>query len=294
MPRVGSHSSGGSFSHSRGSSSSSNAHSSSSNSSYSSGSNHSSGGWYHHGHGPHYHTSVQLSGVAILVIFFMIFALTFIALSIPFWNDYSTELSSYNEKVELLRNDYSYYQELAENETPIAASAISYNAYQIYEGVTYYYITFEIKASQSPYLFQDKRFETTATYTASEAKNIVNDIGFINVCTNGYEAIQTSYNITFDKEYAYKLRELKENQEYPNITRALTFSGLGIVLIVVSVIILVKHNKKKNAEKNKNTINAEKPIVSTPTSEITYCSYCGSKLKANETKCPDCGARARK
>ena len=96
MPRVGSHSSGGSFSHSRGSSSSSSSRSSYSSSS--SGSSYSGGGSHYHGHGPHYHTSVQLSGVASLVIFFMIIAITLIALSVPFWNDYSSELSSYNEK----------------------------------------------------------------------------------------------------------------------------------------------------------------------------------------------------
>ena len=278
MPRIGSHSSGGSFSHSSGRSSG--------------GSFGSFGGGHHH-HGPRVHIFLGRryygnSGAFSIFFTIMLFALFF---SIPFW------FMQGNAKTDLqyLKNDFAYYQELADYGQQYEATVKSYQSYEIYEGTTYYYITFEVDHSVA----FPNRFETTATYTMQEAVAL-RQSGKITVCCNGTDAIQADFDINTDKEYAYRLQKLEDGKNNSlKIAIILTVVGIGLGAIGVVVFIktmkqVVENGEATNPEQDMPEMTTTTTIDNKPQEVVSYCSYCGARLKNGDTKCKDCGARARK
>ena len=92
-----------------------------------------------------------------------------------------------------------------------------------------------------------------------------------------------------------KAKTLKTNFDFTSFTPAFFLTLIGVGFGTVAVILIVKQHKKKQQNVKISTNSTNPTIENSNNSEtVTYCSYCGSKLKANETKCPDCGARARK
>ncbi len=284
MPRIGSHSSGGSFSHSRGGSSS-----------RSFGGGSFSGGGHHHHRprGPRVHVFLGRryygnSGAFSIFFIIMLFALFF---SIPFW----VMQADVKNELQYLKKDFAYYQELADSGTQYEATVKSYEAYQVYEGTNYYYITFEVDYSVA----FPNRFETTATYTMQQATALYN-LGKITVCCNGSNAIQADFDINTDKEYAYELQKIEDSTASSRrIALILTFVGAGFG--VIGFVVFIKSMKKvtENSEIPYEEQNSPEIITTTttntaPKEEASYCSYCGSRLKAGDTKCKDCGARAKK
>ena len=282
MPRIGSHSSGGSFSHSSGGSSF-----------ISSGGHH---GHYHHGPrfyffgGRRYVSNSHGWSACFSFMTFILF------ISIIMWVNFGL----INNHKQTIENDFTYYQELADTGIEFNAEPLKYTSYQIVDGTTYYFITFEIDSSLVPWY--DNQFETTSTYTAYEAKEIIEN-GVIVVCTDGSDAIQKSFNKETDKEYIYRLQEVSSTQ---NI-----FLIIGIVLIVVAVglgalgVHLLKKSltlaDEKNTSVNYNTstksninLETQNNLNSDTESHSNYCNYCGTKIEKGLSKCPECGAKAVK
>lgn len=189
---------------------------------------------------------------------------------------------SSKDEIQTLKNDYTVsYSELATSD-PVVAVPLRYQSYQIWQGTTYYYIEFEVTNLAS----QKEKYETTATYTIQEAQQIVSS-GTILVCYNGYDAIQSSFDFSTDKEYAYKLDKLQNSRKGMTIAMPVLYVA-GAILIIFAIVVNYKYIKREEAKET-----ADKAQQIEDKKETIYvCSYCGAKLPSATEKCPNCGAQA--
>lgn len=269
MPRIGLHSSGGSFSHSRGGSSSGRIGGG--------GSNH------YRPRGPriHIYFGRRYYGNSDPAYFRFTFMAILLFFSLILW----LAFAGIGGNLKTIQNDFNYYQELAQTGTAVKAKVIKYESYQEYKGTIYYYITFDTDYNgffSSPF----DQFETTATYTAQEAQQIFSE-GTILVKTNGSNAIQANFNIETDKEYAYRVDKVNRSRTIVLVIAIGLTVGAG--LLCISGIKQLKKNLKP--AEDGEFIDSENTNTTSKENNVSYCAYCGTKVFDNISKCPNCGAR---
>ncbi len=165
--------------------------------------------------------------------------------------------------------------------------------------VVYYFIVYE---------YTDKNGETRTgtTYTQFSSSQIPSN-GRIEIAyydKNGeHYSINLNYELDKCEEYLYYKSVLSNNKSSKKgVITALVIETIILALFVTLYVLRVKKYykliaqdeeilfQKKKAEAEKATAEANE--VKSKTNK--FCRYCGSKLEANTTKCPSCGARLTK
>lgn len=148
---------------------------------------------------------------------------------------------------------------------------------------------------------------TGTTYTQFSANQVQTKGGQIEIAyydKNGeHYSINCDYNLETCKEYLYYKDCLASNKSSKSgIITALVIEILILGLFITLYVLQVKKYyklvaqdeeilfKKKQAEMKKATAEAN----AAASNYNRYCKYCGSKLDANATKCPSCGANLTK
>lgn len=206
--------------------------------------------------------------------------------------DYSTGKNNYyTTTAEFSTQKISYY---SSNPT-ISACYEDFTS----DNVQYYFIV---------YKYTDKNGEkrTGTTYTQFSSSQIPSN-GEIKIAYYDYNGEHYSINLN------YKLEDCEEYLHYKTVVDNAKSSKKGVItaLVIETIIIALfitlyvlqvkKYYKlvaqdeellfqKKKAEAEKATAEANE--VKSRTNK--FCRYCGSKLEANTTKCPSCGARLTK
>lgn len=114
------------------------------------------------------------------------------------------------------------------------------------------------------------------------------DKATINLNTDSVNTDYLDYPLSADGEYAEALQQ-------KNIGLGMLIGGgAGIAVFVVLAVVLFKKCAKPYEANDNNGGNGGNGNNGGSTSyedEVTYCQYCGARLKKGDSKCPECGAR---
>lgn len=190
-----------------------------------------------------------------------------------------TSVVSSNASIRKIESDYIYYQDMiayAEEHNELLVTGTVKTKF-LNEDVGKYYIT---------YYFLDQNGEkvdgyTFSIYTYDEVKN-VHSGDDIELAVDSNPITQDTDSINLD----YKDMPLSKDGEYESlkngkITSILVSVSMLVLFETVIVISLVKQ-LKNNAQQVEKV--GDEPTYS------YVCTYCGAKLKKDDTSCPKCGS----
>lgn len=295
------------------------------NSNHSSGGSHpssmggSGGGHIHHGHGPviffgapiHVSSGRRGTGIIGLIVFAVILVFTTIAISVPY-NNNKKDLEFYNNYIEIMESDAIEYAEIIDKATKegyrdskgtyyVVEASYSpnyasdnkpgYYFYGYYNDIERYYIVYEYTIpgnSATTYAG-----ETYATYTINEVRGMG---GKITICvlldsSGNCTSINSDYTLQDNTEYKIVQRYIAEaNGSRNGMLGGMIICGvLAGVMVLAIIIISVKRSKRGTEEPEQST---GEPEVTETKGETKYiCSYCGSVIPKDASRCPSCGSK---
>lgn len=157
------------------------------------------------------------------------------------------------------------------------------------DGVYYYFIVYE-------YEDEDNKEHTGTTYTQFSANQIQTKAGEIAIAyynKNGeHYSINLDYNLETCAEYIHYQDLIESNkQTIKGVITALVIEILVLALFITLYFLKVKKYYKLVAQDEELLFQKKKAELNeTKSKSNKFCRYCGSKLEANATKCPSCGA----
>lgn len=295
----GSHRGGRSGSHSSGGSRSGSSFSGGFSSRSSFGGSHYRGGSYHGGH-HHHHRPFRIHfgrryyvyGSGTSSVFGLLGALFIFALMFTFC--FSAVRNGHSYNIDLIQEDYSYYQHVIsyakthKDEGYIVNATVTDRFYN--EDADKYYITYVVKNEQGRTILDGY---TYSCFTRSEAFSYQIG-GTIEIAVNSVpitsetDSINTSYyGMAIEKDGEY----LAAKNAFRNTT--IVYVICVLVDIAIAGIFFVLLFKKAIPENGTSTSTDSKTSTSTEGTE-KYCSYCGSLMSKSSTKCPSCGAGGKR
>lgn len=238
--------------------------------------------------GRHYYvvTSGTQSLLMIMLFFIMFFGM--------FAFSQGISRSVLKEEISLIEQDYIYYQDMIDYAESQGGESAGYIVDAKVTGKYYnadaerYYFVYVIDL---PNTSRDLEGYTYSCYTINEASIYrVGDIMKVAV---------ESPNITINTDSInmdYKDMPLERDGEYlaaKSSLKSATTSMIIFILIDVAIVaigIFVVFKKKQLAEEKE--VKEEK--AKAEANANLYCSYCGSLVSKDTTKCPNCGSSIRK
>lgn len=186
------------------------------------------------------------------------------------------DMDSHKAYLNSMKADEAYYTRLIETGTVVDAEIKDeYEAFY-YEGYYYYQIEYRYTNSNGKSCVG----KTYANYTLAQIDYMNGEIEI--AYDESGVSIPTAY-VLEDIEFQYYSSELKSSriQFILSITVIVLVIGLG-------VFIFIKNAKKEEQEKLEAQ---EKERAEQEALKPKFCEYCGAKIKAEDVKCENCGAR---
>lgn len=188
------------------------------------------------------------------------------------------------KKIEIMDADAIYYENLLNDGSAHREEAhVKWSSYYMtYNGVDYYYIEYYI--FNSSYNIDG---ETYAQYTSADV-NAIGDTISIVFNDEGY-----SINADWTKENAeYLYTQSKLKSFNTTVTILIILEVLSVLGLAFAIKNAVKVNKEE-APKIKNAMQKRSEEKKESQDAAKYgkkCEYCGSRIKDDVQKCPNCGA----
>lgn len=238
--------------------------------------------------GGHYYvvTSGTQSILMIMLFFIMFFGM------FAFSNGINR--SVLKEEISLIEQDYIYYQDMIDYAESQGGESTGYIVNATVTGKYYnadaerYYFVYEIEL---PNTSRDLEGYTYSCYTITEASIYrVGDVMKVAVESPNITINTDSINMDYkdmplerDGEYLAAKSSLKSAT-----TSMIIFILVDVAIVAIGVFVVIK--KKQLAEEKE----AKEEKVKAEANADVYCSYCGSVVSKNTTKCPNCGSSVRK
>ena len=231
--------------------------------------------------GRSYSVSSGVASVLSMLAMFFMFVLMFLIVT-------GVILGDNNNKLAKIKADYNYYQAMivdAENNPDLQKTAVVTDKFYNESAKKWYY-TYRIKDTLvDGYTFS--LYDDTEIKHYSIGKEIPVAVDRIPV-TPSTDSIPMDYkNTILDQDGEYVMIK-KSAGNMGIIIAVLVAIELGLVAAFVMVII---KKIKKPKEQEKVTETSLPPLAGHDEINKKYkCSYCGSRLKLEDEKCPNCGA----
>lgn len=162
--------------------------------------------------------------------------------------------------------------------------------YDYYNELAIYFLVYEY---QNPKTHEPVTGETYATYTSSQLRDKGGKITICVAVDDEGECVSINRDYTLSGNIEYKMLE-EWSEEYSSNGNAMIIGMVicGVIAAVFAIIIVVRVVKKS---KRGEETSEEKPVEEAPAEspkETKYiCSYCGSIIPPDATRCPSCGSK---
>ena len=190
-------------------------------------------------------------------------------------------ISSSISSVKKIKSDYVYYQDMITYAEAHPERIIDANVQTFYENedcgkwyIVYYFFA-EDSSRVDGYTFSIYTYEQAWAIKQSGTIQLAVDSFPITTETDSINLDYKNLPLSQDGEYQVAVRDI--------ITNILVEAGI-VVVFVVLVIYTIKKAKKNIEVVNENGKDNNEP-------KLKYiCTYCGAKLKEEDTTCPKCGS----
>ena len=188
-------------------------------------------------------------------------------------------ITSSNQAVKKIENDYVYYQDMIAYAEDHPDHIIEANVQTFYENENCgkYYVTYYFYTASS----QRVDGYTFSIYTFEQAREIKHN-GTIQLAVDEYPLTTQTDSINMD----FKNLPLSEDGEYivaKNQIKTIVIIEAVLIGVFVLLVVLTIRAIKTNVEK---VPEGEQPKMS----KKYICTYCGAKLREEDTTCPKCGS----
>ena len=245
---------------------------------------------YHFGHRRYYVGSSVASTILTLFLVLLVTSIfTIVLFLIP---------SNYSDKIQKIIDDHNRYIQMIENAEEnntykILGKVTNYCEYD--EDVNKYYITyqFSVPSGDGPLIINGYSYTIYSYHQARDLYYNYFDGNFEIAVDRPISEIDENNYLDVDSvNMDYKNYSLSDDYEYSDyVKKGPIIIAFRIIISIVDatiitiIIVLLRKNFKKDDKQETETIEINKEDIN----KHKKCKYCGSSLKEEENKCPNCG-----